>query len=216
MDKRVMNIVWGIIVILVGAFLLLVTTNIINIHVNASWLFGILFFLAFIFFIGVYFSIQREQFWPLIPGVIMLGLSILILSEEIGLRGSIGAGVFILFIGLSFLTVYIFHPENWWAIIPAGMVGSISMVIFFGDLLGVGLMFLGMGLTFIAVYVVLLNTEEKHWWPLIPGGILAFMGVLFLFFGPIEFGNYILPIALIFVGLLLIVKSLKQKKIKSE
>jgi hypothetical protein len=213
MDKRTMNIVWGSIVILLGVFLLLITTDVIDIHFSASWLFGILFLLAFIFFMGVYFSMRREQFWPLIPGIIMLGLSLLILSEEIGLRGSIGAGLFILFIGLSFLVVYVFHSEHWWAVIPAGMIGSISLVIFFGDLLGVGLMFLGMGVTFIALYFILLSTEDKHWWPLIPGGILAFMGILFLFFGPIEFGNYILPIALIIVGIILIIQSLKKKRL---
>jgi hypothetical protein len=213
MDKKTMNVVWGSIIILLGLFLLLITTDVIDIHFSASWLFGILFFLAFIFFMGVYFSMKKEQFWPLIPGIIMLGLCLLILSEEIGLRGNVGAGLFILFIGLSFLAVYVLHPVNWWAIIPAGMVGSVSLVIFFGDLFGVGLMFLGMGLTFIALYFILLGTEDKHWWPLIPGSILAFMGILFLFFGPIEFGNYILPIALIIVGIILIVQSSKKKKL---
>lgn len=209
MDKRTMNIVWGSIIILLGVFLLLITTDVIDINLNASWLFGILFLFAFLLFMGIYFSMRREQFWPLIPGIIMLGLSLLILSEEIGLRSTIGAGLFILFLGLSFLVVYIFHPEHWWAVIPAGIVGSVSLVIFFGDLLGVGLMFLGMGVTFIALYFILLSTEDKHWWPLIPGSILAFMGILFLFFGPIEFGNYILPIALIIVGIILIIKSMK-------
>jgi len=211
MDKRTMNIVWGTIIILLGVLLLLITTGIIDININASWLFGILFFFAFLFFMGLYISMQRKQFWPLIPGIIMLGLSLLILSEEIGIRGSIGAGLFMLFIGLSFLVVYVFHSEHWWAVIPAGIVGSVSLVILFGDLVGVGLMFLGMGVTFIALYFILLSTEDKHWWPLIPGGILAFMGILFLFFGPIEFGNYILPIALIIVGLILIFQSLKKK-----
>jgi hypothetical protein len=213
MDKRTMNIVWGSIIILLGVFLLLITTDVIDISFNASWLFGFLFFLAFIFFMGIYFSMRREQFWPLIPGIIMLGLSLLILSEEISLRGPIGAGLFMLFIGLSFLTVYVFHSEHWWAVIPGGMVGSVSLVIFFGDLLGVGLMFLGMGVTFIALYFILLGTEDKHWWPLIPGSILAFMGILFLFFGPIEFGNYILPIALIIVGIILIVQSSRKKRL---
>ncbi len=121
-----------------------------------------------------------------------------------------------LFIGLSFLAVAIFHHEHWWAIIPAGMVGSVSMVIFFGDILGVGLMFLCMGVTFLALYFVLLSRPEKHWWPLIPGGILAFMGILFLFFGPVEFGKYILPVALIVVGVILIIQHLKEKKEISE
>lgn len=205
-----MNIVWGAIIILVGVFLLLLTTDIVDIDINASWLFGGLFFLAFIFFMGVYFAMRREQFWPLIPGIIMLGLSLLILRDEIGLSSMNQAGVFMLFIGLSFLAVYVFHPDHWWAVIPAGIVASVSLVIFFGNL---GLMFLGMGLTFIALYFVLLGTPDKHWWPLIPGSILGFMGILFLYFGHIELGNYILPLVLIIVGIVLIVKSWKKKRL---
>ena len=215
MDKRAMNITWGIVIILLGALLLLVTTDVIDIRINTSWLFGILFFFGFLIFIGLYVSMHREQFWPLIPGITMLGLSLLILSEAIGIRGNIGAGLFMLFIGLSFLAVYLLHSEHWWAIIPAGMVGSVSLVIFWGDIIGVGLMFFGMGTTFIALYFVVKATTDEHWWPLIPGGILAFMGLLFLFFGPVGFGEYILPIALIIVGAIFIIQSLLRKKIVS-
>ncbi len=212
MDKRMMNIVWGIVIILLGIILLLVTTDVLFTEVDASWMFGILFFLSFIIFVGLYVSMQRKQFWPLIPGITSLGLCILILSEKIGIQPNIGAGFFILFIGLSFLAIFIFHSIHWWAIIPAGMIGSVSLVIFFGQILGVGLMFLGMGVTFIALYFILLNRPEKHWWPLIPGGILAFMGMLFLFFDNVEFGNYVLPVALIIVGIILIFQQLKKSK----
>ncbi len=216
MDKRTMNIVWGALIVLLGVLLLLVTTNVIDIHVNTAWVFGILFFFGFLIFMGFYISLHREQFWPLIPGITSLGLCLLILSEEIGIPDTVGSGLFILFIGLSFLAIAILHKEHWWAVIPAGMVGSVSLVIFFGDEPGVGLMFLGMGVTFLALYFVLKSKPEKHWWPLIPGGILAFMGLLFLFFGQVEFGNYVLPVALIVVGLILIIQHLKEKKEISE
>lgn len=212
MDQRIMKIVWGIIVILLGVFLLLLTTDVLKLNISTSWLFSFLFLLAFVFFIGMYISMKQQQFWPLIPGVIMLGLALLIAGEAIGLSGTAGAGIFILFIGLSFLLVFIFHPSNWWAVIPAGMVGSVSLLIFFENILGVGLMLLGMGLTFVALYIILLGTEDKHWWPLIPGSILAFMGLLFLFFGPSEFGNYVLPIALIIIGIILILPSLRRSR----
>lgn len=211
MDKRIMNIVWGALIVLFGILLLLVTTNVIDIHVDTAWVFGIIFLFIFLVFMGIYFSLQRKQFWPLIPGFISLGLSLLILSEKLHLSGDAGAAIFMLFIGLSFLVVYLFHNEHWWAVIPAGMVGSVSLVIYFQGTVGVGLMFLGMGLTFLALYFVLLKRPEKHWWPLIPGGILAFMGVLFLFFEPMGFGQFVLPVALIIVGVILIVKHLKEK-----
>ncbi|OQX94763.1 hypothetical protein B6I21_08965 [candidate division KSB1 bacterium 4572_119] len=211
MDKRMMNIVWGSLIVLVGVLLLLITTDVIEIEINTAWVFGGLFFFGFLIFLGLYFSMHRKQFWPLIPGITFLGLCLLILSDEIGIRDHIGAGFFILFIGLSFLAVFLLHKEHWWAIIPAGTVASVSMVIFFGDMVGVGAMFLGMGLTFLALYYVLLNRpEEKHWWPLIPGGILGFMGLVFLFFDEVQFGKYIMPIALIIIGTIFIIKHLKE------
>ncbi|HDP98070.1 MAG TPA: hypothetical protein ENN22_02670 [bacterium] len=213
MDKKLMNIIWGGLIVVFGLFLLLVTTDVINISVNTAWVFGILFVFGFLICAGLYFSMHQTQFWPLIPGITSLGLAILILSNEIGIRSEVGAGIFMLFLGLSFFSIAILHSEHWWAIIPGGMIASIALVIFFGDLQGVGLMFLGMGGTFLALYFVLLNKPEKHWWPLIPGGILAFMGMLFLFFGPVEFGEYILPVALIVLGAFLIIKHLKQEKI---
>lgn len=212
MDKKVMNLIWGIAVILVGILLLLITTGTIQIRLSIAWLFAFLFFFGFGIFMGFYFAMHRTQFWPLIPGIIMLGLSLLMISSEIGLAGDAGAGLFMIFIALSFLAVYIWHRTNWWAIIPAGMVGSVSLVIFFEGIFGVGLMFLGMGLTFLALYFILMPTPEKHWWPLIPGGILGIMGALFLFFRAIEFGNYVLPIGLIIVGLILIVKNIRSTK----
>jgi len=212
MDKKIFNIILGAIIILLGIFLLLITTNIIDIRIDVGEIFGILFLLIFLIFMGIYFSTHRKQFWPLIPGIISLGLSLLILGESIGIKGNFSVGLFILFIGISFLTVYLFHAEHWWAIIPAGIIASVSLVIFFSDLLGVGLMFLGMGTTFIALYFLLKITEDKHWWPVIPGGILAVMGLLFLFFEPNKFGNLILPIALIVVGLILIFQNIKQRR----
>ncbi|MFZ5518057.1 MAG: hypothetical protein ACOY90_15535 [Candidatus Zhuqueibacterota bacterium] len=212
MDKRMMNIVWGIVVTLLGVILLLITSDVIFTDVDASWLFGIAFFFSFIIFMGLYISMHRKQFWPLIPGITSLGLCILILGEKINVSPDLGAGLFMGFIGLSFLAIYLFHPMHWWSIIPAGMIGSVAFVIIFGNTLGVGLMFLGMGATFIALYFILKNKPDEHWWPLIPGGILAFMGMLFLFFDDAEFANFVLPVSLIIVGAILLFQQLRKKK----
>ncbi len=212
MDKRAMNLIWGALIVLFGVLLLLVTTEIIDINVDSAWIFGIFFLFVFLIFMGVYFSMHRKEFWPLIPGIISLGLCLLILSNKLNLSGNEGAAIFMLSIGLSFLVVYLFHHEHWWAIIPAGMVASVALVIYFSGTTGVGLMFLGMGLTFLVLYFVLLTQPEKHWWPLIPGGILAFMGMLFLFFEPMGFGQFVLPVALIIVGIILIANFWKEKK----
>ena len=62
MDKRTVNIAWGSIIILLGVFLLLLITDIVNININSSWLFGFLFLLAFIFFMGVFIFFMGVYF----------------------------------------------------------------------------------------------------------------------------------------------------------
>jgi hypothetical protein len=212
MNSSTKDIILGSLIVLIGLVILLINVDVIDVRISGTWITTLIFFAGFIVFMAIYFYQNRKEFWPLIPAFILLGLSILIISNEIGISSSVGAGVFILFIGLSFLIVYLFHRENWWAIIPGGMIASVSLVIFFSDVVGVGLMFLGMGGTFFALYPILKKMETNSWWTFIPGSILALMGILFLLFESVYVGQYALPTLLIIGGIILIVKSIKKSK----
>lgn len=210
MEKLTKNVIVGALITVVGIFLLLINLNVINITISGSLLTGLIFFAGFAGFIVFYFYQGKREFWPLIPAFILLGLSILIVGSEIGISHQIGSGFFILFIGLSFIIVYLLHKENWWAIIPGGVTASVALVIFFQDMLGVGLMFVGMGCTFFILYPVLKKSEPNSWWTFIPGAILSIMGILFLLFKRVNTGQYILPTALILIGVILILKSIRK------
>lgn len=210
MNKLTKDLILGALIIIIGLFILFINLEVINIKISGTIITTIIFFIGFIIFIFIYFSQGKKEFWPLIPAFILLGLSMLIISKEIGIGHQNGAGIFILFIGLSFIMVYLLHSENWWAIIPGGVTASVSLVIFFEGILGVGLMFLGMGGTFFALYPILIKTQPDSWWTFIPGSILSLMGLLFLIFGREYIGQYILPILLIIIGSFLVLKSLKK------
>ena len=69
------------------------------------------------------------------------------------------------------------NRENWWALIPGGILGFMSLAFLLAgglneDILG-GLIMLGMGLAFLVVYLL----SRENWWALIPAGVLGTIGV---------------------------------------
>ena len=154
------RVVWGILLIVVGVLLLLQEFEILP-AANLIWpaVFGV---------VGLVFLCRyvtdRTQWWPLIPGLGLLGLAVLMLWGEYApspLRAW-GAAFFMGGLGLAFWLIYLTNRENWWAIIPGGALLTLATVIGLssaleGEATG-GVFFLGMGLTF--GLVALLPTPE--------------------------------------------------------
>ena len=196
----------GALLILGGIFLLLGNLNIIDI---GALFWSILLALVGVFFVMVFLQ-DRRQWWGLIPGVTLLSVALLLFLEEIVPGGSVDWGGVIVpgGIGLSFLLIYAANREQWWAIIPGGVMVSISLMILLQEYLQdpahVGVFFLGLGLTFIALTTVT-TKQGKMKWPWIPGGILLVMGFMFLMFGTAEsLFPYLGAVALIVFGIFLL------------
>ena len=155
---------------------------------------------------------DRSQWWAAIPGFVLLGLSATILSDQIGFLRPLSGGIFLGSIGLGFVTVYILKPENWWAIIPAGVLGTLGVVAVSEEALGFeggGLFFLGLAATF--GVLALVNTPEGRMrWPLFPAAALLVLAVVVG--TPFEnFLNLLWPLAIIGVGIFLIFRHLTEK-----
>jgi hypothetical protein len=168
--------------------------------------FGLLFGLAGLFFLSVFIS-SRENWWALIPGFTLLSLGLLITLNRMlpGGTGEWGGAILLGGIALSFLLIYIINRENWWAIIPGGVLLTLALIVTLSSFLGGfevgGLFFLGIGLTF-ALVAALPNPQGSMVWAWIPAGILMVMGLLvILAAGPLI--GYVWPVALILVGLFL-------------
>ena len=112
-------------------------------------------------------------------------------------------------IGLSFLAIYLVDRDNWWAVIPAGVLLSLAIVIglesFISDMAFVSLFFIGMGLTF-AVVANMSTMEGKQKWAWIPAGILILMGLTFSAFSGAAM-VYVWPVALIVGGIYLLYRT---------
>jgi hypothetical protein len=208
MEWRNLRILWGLLLVGGGLLFLLQNLNVIGFG-DIAW--SVLLLIGGLSFLGLYIS-NREHWWAIIPGIILLGLG---LSSGLSalfprLFEVIGGGFFLGWIGLAFFVVYIANRTNWWAIIPGGVLLTLSVVNSL-DALGWetgGIFFLGLGLTFLLV-ALLPTPEGRMRWAYIPAVILGFIALLQLIEAA-ELMNLVVPLALIFVGLFLIFRTFRR------
>jgi hypothetical protein len=206
--RTIFPIVIGLLLILTGVIFLLDNLNIISL--NWEVLVGPLFALGGLVFLVV-FIMDTDNWWALIPGMALIGLGMTIFMDQGSFSGAWSGAVFLGMLALSFWLVYAFHPSNWWAVIPGGVLmtlAAVSVIPGDGNLSG-GVFFLGMALTFGLLYL-LPNPIGKVKWALIPAGILAIFGVLILL-GSTGLINYVWPVALLLAGGVVLVRAILKK-----
>lgn len=181
-NKSRWSIIWAVVLILAGTFLL---------AQNLGWLgelgapvwsvgvaaLGLLFLLNFI--------TDREQWWSLIPGCILLGVSAVIyMSAVLNAPGEWAGSLMVFSVGLPFLLIYAVQASRgrkdyWWALIPGGILTCTAIAIAAtsrlpGEVIGTLIMW-GIALPFLGIY---LADRQKNRWALIPGGILLAIGAM--------------------------------------
>ena len=169
-------------------------------------IFGVLFLAGGLAFLSV-LRVDRAQWWAAIPGTILSFLGLMILMESFipRLPGEFAGAFFMAGISLAFWVVLFLNREQWWAVIPGGVLLSIALMIaFFGifpewEGVGIGILFLGMGATFCSLALLPLANGRRQSWGWIPGGILAGMGVISMA-ASVEVMGYLMPVLLIVGG----------------
>lgn len=208
MNRYNWRLILGVLFLLMGALALLVNFGVLPSEGSVmGWFIGMIFVAGGLAFLSVLFA-NRTQWWAVIPGVILICIGVIIVlnlvfpSADERISGVIMVGG----IALAFWAVYALAPENWWAIIPAGVMSTVTLMVALpeavtGSLMMGGIFFLGLALTF--ALVALLPRSVKNHWAWIPAGVLAVMGVLIML-SATELLNTLWPLALIVVGLFLV------------
>lgn len=202
MNSQRTNFLIGGLLLIAGILLLLLNYGVIGPFGEAVW--SLLFVGGGVIFIAVYLS-NRAQWWPIIPGMTLIGLGAIIFFSSTAIEGDWVPALLFGAIAFAFLIVYLSKPaENWWALIPAGVLTSLAVPFLLPGGFNPGVFMLGMGVTFALVYVqgLVRGLHHEFWWALIPAGVLALIGV-FLMAEDLEAVAQIFslwPIILVIVG----------------
>ncbi len=216
MKTRISSIILGLLLVAVGLLFLLMNFNVIPSAQPLIW--ASLFGLGGVGFLS-YLIASRDHWWPVIPGLTLLGLSALIAMETLfpSLADTWGPAVFLGAIGLAFWIIYVSTgASEWWAIIPGGTLITLATVVWAegarpegaGDNLTGAIFMIGLGLTFGLIYL-LPSGEHRQQWALIPGGIMTVIG-LFIAAAAADVLTYAVPALLILLGVYLILRTMRQ------
>lgn len=203
----------GLVLVAAGILFLLQNLNL----VVSAW--GILWALIFaaggIAFLWLFLR-NRAVWWPVIPGLTLLAIAVLIAldSLELGLAERWGGSIVLAGIGIAFALIYISHQQHWWAVVPAGALLSLALMValFPGDVPEAGAVFLmGLGITFGIVYL-LPGRGRRHTWALVPALVLFLLG-LFVLGTSIPASLFLWPMVLILAGLYIVYRVLRRRTV---
>jgi hypothetical protein len=216
MNNSVRRIFFGAALILIGGLFLAQQIFGLQLHLGAL-IFASMFALGGAAFIFVLAS-HKENWWAAIPGMVLLGLAVLIALGQLlpEVARVCGGSIFLAFIGSAFLIVFLVKRDNWWAIIPMGVLFTLALAAWIGSVFNgmavAAVFFLGIAITFGVIGLLPVGRQEK--WPWIPAGICAALGTM-LMVGSGDFmssfAGYVWPGLLVLFGLYFIGRTFLKK-----
>jgi len=175
------KLAWALFLVLVGVFLLLKNLGVFQEWGDVIW--GGLFAVVGLGFL-IWFLFNAGGWWRAIPGFTLLSIGAMTVLEARGMElGRWGAGLILFGVALGFWASFLARKENWWAIIPGGVLTVVGVLVGLEESLSrlswLGLFFVGLGLVFALLYFlhpVQLNTR----WAAIPMAALILVGLVTL------------------------------------
>jgi hypothetical protein len=196
-----------------GVMLFLAFTLLIVDSAGGEWV-GVMLMLMFALAFLVVYLTDRARTWALLVAYIFGVISLAPMLAAIGDTAGYFGSVLMFAIALPFFIVYFRSPDNWWAIIPAGALSTVGVVValaiagVINDSTSAGYVnaFLMAGLA--ATFAVLWLRHHRDWARIVTV-ILAILSVASVFF----FGYYEMfwPVVFIVGGIYLLYLALRPK-----
>jgi hypothetical protein len=217
MKIRNTGLIWAIVLLVTGLFLLLKNLGVFGQWGDAAW--GGLFAVIGIGFL-VWFVLGVQQWWRAIPGFMLVSIGVLVLLDWRGIKlGDWRSALPLFGIALGFWTVLLVHTENWWALIPAGTMTLLGLLVGLQARLGgagsngwLAVLFVGLGTVFGALYFLRLGGISTRW-SAIPALALILVGLTTLSTTAGDLQNVVRwwPVLLLIAGLGLLVGSIQRQ-----
>jgi hypothetical protein len=168
--------------------------------------FALIFIAAGVGFLTTLWADRKTNWWAIIPGFTLIGLGIIILLGVLHFEpGELLGAIFMGAIAASFWVIYFNDRVKWWAIIPAGVLSSIAIMILtsFSDAWPPVILFGGMAITFGMVAILVQPGERQRSWAWYPAGAMAVLALLVATTaGPLP--GLVWPILLIAAGVVMV------------
>ena len=207
MKWPILRVLWGLLLVLAGVLFLLNSIGTITIG-DYQW--AIILGIGGLAFLSVFLA-DRQQWWALFPafGLIIGGLIIYLQQAFPWLSDDFGGVIALGGIGLVFLLIFITNIKNWWALIPAGVLLSLAVMLLLGFESG-GVFLIGLGLTF-GVLGFVPTEHGRMRWAFIPAVVLILVGI-FVTLAVYNLFAILWPLALIAGGVMIIYFVIKTRR----
>jgi hypothetical protein len=214
LSQKALRIFVGIVLVLAGGIFLL--QQFISLPVGAMFI-ALLFVAGGSVFILALLK-DHSRWWAVIPGYTLIGLGAMIAVSKLFPRGidRFGGSIFLGAIALSFLTILLMKRDQWWPMIPAGVLATLAIVAGLGNIvqnLGGVVFFLGLGFTFFMIPLWPSGKKEK--WAYIPGGIMLALGLMIAMFSGMllqTWLGWVIGVAFLFGGAFMIFRSARKQE----
>ena len=197
-----------------GVMLFLALVTLLADNVGGEWIGTVFLFMIGLSFFLVYWS-NRTRWWALLVAYIMFVLSIAPAMAAFG--GDVPAyfgTIFLLAVAVPFYVVYFRSSQNWWAIIPAGVMTTLAIIATLGIAgwirdertggISNAILMGGLAVTFAVVWF-----RHSMSWAKIVTVILGLLAVASLFFA--SYAEIFWPVAIILAGGYLLYTAMRPK-----
>jgi hypothetical protein len=176
MNKKLTNLFWGLLLIAGGAYALVKTMGFEVTQDPTVWafIFGGISLISFIF----YFAAGVQNWDLLFPAGIFGGLAITLAFVAGGADDPAMAAPLFIGIGLPFIVAFIINrASNWWALIPAGVMAFLTLVLLVvdrvaGEWIGSGFLLI-IAATFFFIYL-----SKRAFWAAIVAYVMFIVGLM--------------------------------------
>ena len=197
-----------------GVMLFLALTTLLVDLAGGEWVGSMFLFLIGLSFLVVYLN-NRTRTWALLVAYILGVLSIAPAMASGGETAAYYGPVFLFAVALPFFIIYFRGADKWWAIIPAGVLTTVSIIAALaiagfirdenqGGYANAILMF-GLAVTFAVVWL-----RHAKAWAKVVTIVLAALAVASIFFA--TYSEILWPVAIILAGGYLLFTALRTKK----
>jgi hypothetical protein len=170
---------WALFLLGAGIFLLLKNLGVFGAWGDVVW--GGIFAAVGLVFV-IWFLFDRVRYWRAIAGFTLLGIGAVILlgTRNVSL-GNWSSALVLLGVALGFWAVLLSHADNWWAVIPAGVLTVVGLLVGLGadlsEAVWLAAFFVGLGLVFLLLYLVRFGQYDTRWAG-IPAAALLLVGLV--------------------------------------